>query len=316
MRSTLSDDLQGIGWWLASDGKWYPPDLHPTARFAVPGEQARIAALLDAAIDVARVRDKVSAQVHGEGMTRTFSSGDLGSPHSARGTGVRTIEPPAKVPGYDTPIPCRALEVRTGRTGRLRRGAPRSRSPRGPRPGGDLTSGKGRIPRGHRLGRPPGLTAPRPRRQRSLSPLEPRPLLLLRYPDGSPKRAPSPARRPVEACLFAPVAPVAPGLPVAPGPPVAPVAPFAPVAPVAPLPPEPQAAPPPPDPTATAVQPGPTAPPGCGPAGNTCGPIGCGPAARSNRAIAHSSNREKWPAAHALGGAPQQSGRPLICVRR
>ena len=113
---------------------------------------------------------------------------------------MRTIEHPAKAPGYDTPIPCRALEVRTGRTGRLRRGAPRSRSPRGPRPGGDLTSGKGRIPRGHHLGRPPGPTAPRPRHQRPLSPLEPRPLLLLRYPDGSPKRPLSPARRPIEAC--------------------------------------------------------------------------------------------------------------------
>ena len=115
MRSTLSDDLQGIGWWLASDGKWYPPDLHPTARFAVPGEQARIAALLDAAIDVARVRDKVSAQVHGEGMTRTFSSGDLGSPHSGawngsagdrtpgQGTGVRHTDPLPRFRGADRP---------------------------------------------------------------------------------------------------------------------------------------------------------------------------------------------------------------------
>ena len=61
MRSTLSDDLQGIGWWLASDGRWYPPDLNPAAPYAAAGEQARIAALFDAAIGVARVRDKVYA---------------------------------------------------------------------------------------------------------------------------------------------------------------------------------------------------------------------------------------------------------------
>jgi len=26
---TMSDTSQGQGWWLASDGKWYPPDSHP-----------------------------------------------------------------------------------------------------------------------------------------------------------------------------------------------------------------------------------------------------------------------------------------------
>ncbi len=75
MRSTLSDDLQDIGWWLASDGKWYAPDLHPAAR-PVSAEQARIAALLDATIGVAQVRDKVFAQVHDQGRTGTSPSGD------------------------------------------------------------------------------------------------------------------------------------------------------------------------------------------------------------------------------------------------
>src|ERR1700733_8216097 len=27
----MSDTSQGPGWWLASDGKWYAPELHPTA---------------------------------------------------------------------------------------------------------------------------------------------------------------------------------------------------------------------------------------------------------------------------------------------
>ena len=28
----MSDVTQGPGWWIASDGKWYPPELHPAAR--------------------------------------------------------------------------------------------------------------------------------------------------------------------------------------------------------------------------------------------------------------------------------------------
>ena len=26
----MSDKPEGPGWWIASDGKWYPPELHPT----------------------------------------------------------------------------------------------------------------------------------------------------------------------------------------------------------------------------------------------------------------------------------------------
>ncbi len=28
----MSDVSQGQGWWIASDGKWYPPELHPSVR--------------------------------------------------------------------------------------------------------------------------------------------------------------------------------------------------------------------------------------------------------------------------------------------
>ncbi len=28
----MSDKPEGPGWWVASDGKWYPPELHPSAR--------------------------------------------------------------------------------------------------------------------------------------------------------------------------------------------------------------------------------------------------------------------------------------------
>jgi len=28
----MSDKCEGPGWWIASDGKWYPPELHPSVR--------------------------------------------------------------------------------------------------------------------------------------------------------------------------------------------------------------------------------------------------------------------------------------------
>ncbi len=40
----MSDKPEGPGWWVASDGKWYPPELHPAVRndlpepAAVPGQ--------------------------------------------------------------------------------------------------------------------------------------------------------------------------------------------------------------------------------------------------------------------------------------
>ena len=64
----MSDDLQGDRWWLASDGKWYPPDLHPTVR-ALASEHDRNAALLNATIGVARVREEVVSEVLGDRAT-------------------------------------------------------------------------------------------------------------------------------------------------------------------------------------------------------------------------------------------------------
>ena len=32
----MSDMSQGPGWWIASDGKWYPPHLHPSVRIPEP----------------------------------------------------------------------------------------------------------------------------------------------------------------------------------------------------------------------------------------------------------------------------------------
>ncbi len=35
----MSDVWQGPGWWIASDGRWYPPELHPLVRSHVPPPQ-------------------------------------------------------------------------------------------------------------------------------------------------------------------------------------------------------------------------------------------------------------------------------------
>lgn len=42
----MSDSSQGQGWWQASDGKWYPPELHPsnTPKLPPPGSQPPSAA--------------------------------------------------------------------------------------------------------------------------------------------------------------------------------------------------------------------------------------------------------------------------------
>ena len=36
----MSDKPEGPGWWIASDGNWYPPELHPSVRDDSAGEAA------------------------------------------------------------------------------------------------------------------------------------------------------------------------------------------------------------------------------------------------------------------------------------
>ncbi len=36
----MSDNPEGPGWWIASDGKWYPPELHPSVRMDDPAPEA------------------------------------------------------------------------------------------------------------------------------------------------------------------------------------------------------------------------------------------------------------------------------------
>jgi hypothetical protein len=37
----MSDTSQGTGWWIASDGKWYAPEVHPSHRTAGSTSQAK-----------------------------------------------------------------------------------------------------------------------------------------------------------------------------------------------------------------------------------------------------------------------------------
>ena len=80
----MSDDPQGGRWWLASDGKWYPPDLHPDFRAFTPDAEDRNAALLNATIGVAKVRERVFAEVHGA-RPATRPADEQVAPHNGFG---------------------------------------------------------------------------------------------------------------------------------------------------------------------------------------------------------------------------------------
>jgi hypothetical protein len=58
----MSDVSQGEGWWVASDGKWYPPHLHPQYRPAPPSEAPVVqgATSSDAADEPSRERSAIA----------------------------------------------------------------------------------------------------------------------------------------------------------------------------------------------------------------------------------------------------------------
>jgi hypothetical protein len=62
----MSDTSQGPGWWVASDGKWYPPELHPSqpAPSPEPEPEPEEAVEQPARSDDVRTRDRLrTAQV-------------------------------------------------------------------------------------------------------------------------------------------------------------------------------------------------------------------------------------------------------------
>ena len=66
----MSDKPEGPGWWIASDGNWYPPELHPSVR-----EGSRMQSPVDTPVQpidqVVRTPAEVTATI---GVLRTSTS--------------------------------------------------------------------------------------------------------------------------------------------------------------------------------------------------------------------------------------------------
>ena len=78
----LNDDPQANSWWLASDGNWYPPELHRGVGSSPPvDDEDRFAALFDAAIGVARVRESVVALASSERRSGYSTGGNGNDAH-------------------------------------------------------------------------------------------------------------------------------------------------------------------------------------------------------------------------------------------
>jgi hypothetical protein len=92
----MSDTTQGPGWWLASDGKWYPPELHPNytpppspttsdvterppevaARPPTPGPDDHVAQLLEVTTSLRLALLQFAGEVERlEGAIRSFRPG-------------------------------------------------------------------------------------------------------------------------------------------------------------------------------------------------------------------------------------------------
>ena len=56
----MSDTSQGSGWWQASDGKWYGPELHPDSSTLAPSSSGNTGSVPEAGKDL---EDHTSAQV-------------------------------------------------------------------------------------------------------------------------------------------------------------------------------------------------------------------------------------------------------------
>lgn len=61
----MSDKSEGPGWWIASDGKWYPPELHPSVR-----ENSRMRSRTDTPIQPAGQVPERMVEAGGNGSQR------------------------------------------------------------------------------------------------------------------------------------------------------------------------------------------------------------------------------------------------------
>ncbi len=115
----MSDKPEGPGWWIASDGKWYPPELHPSVREESPttpsiqgldgvprrrwdddpSKATRVGPqfpdLFQKALQGSHVADNISVQYDGE-ERRAGGSGSLA------GAGVRSTPASAASGGEDS----------------------------------------------------------------------------------------------------------------------------------------------------------------------------------------------------------------------
>jgi hypothetical protein len=88
----MSDMSQGPGWWIASDGRWYPPHLHPSVSVPPPTEGV---------VDQSDARPASSEPATGPGPTAwpgpTTSSGPAASSEPTGSAGPAGSEPPSEV---------------------------------------------------------------------------------------------------------------------------------------------------------------------------------------------------------------------------
>jgi hypothetical protein len=57
----MSDKSEGPGWWIASDGKWYPPEQHPSVR---DSSRVQASARADAHSQPHRWQGQAEKEVH------------------------------------------------------------------------------------------------------------------------------------------------------------------------------------------------------------------------------------------------------------
>lgn len=81
----MTESSPGPGWWLASDGNWYPPHLHPDARARSAAEAQAAAAAAAPNLDRAVVADHVARVADAETATHRAPADDLTveRPHDA-----------------------------------------------------------------------------------------------------------------------------------------------------------------------------------------------------------------------------------------
>ncbi len=76
----MSDTSQGPGWWMASDGKWYAPELHPDANQTPP---AQIVEAADSEVGEGQFGDGIASPLY-EFTASKFKTGRWFSPNVIR----------------------------------------------------------------------------------------------------------------------------------------------------------------------------------------------------------------------------------------